>query len=99
MTQKQAKEVLDLIRSWDGKPSSAWKIRSDTHQKAIDSGDPFEYAKAFRELHEMDCKDELRPQDNAHLNQTRQLLAEELARSLKKADQQVEQLISQALGA
>jgi len=97
MTQKQAKQVLDLIRSWDGKPISAWKARSDAHQRAIDSGDPFEYAKAYRELHEMDCKDALRPQDNAHLNQISQLLSEELARSLNKPDKQIRQLISEAL--
>ena len=97
MPQKQAEEVLDMVRTWDGKPSSAWKARSEAHQRAIDSGDPFEYAKAYRELHEMDCKDALRPQDNAHLNQISQLLSEELARSLNKPDQQIRQLISEAL--
>jgi RNA polymerase-interacting CarD/CdnL/TRCF family regulator len=97
MPHKQAKEVLALIKAWDGKPSSAWKARSDAHQKAIDSGDPFEYAKVFRELHEMDCKDELRPQDTAHLNKISLLLSEELALSLNKADRQVKKLISEAL--
>ena len=97
MPQKKAKEVLDIVRTWDGKPSSAWKARSEDHQRAIDSGDPFEYAKAYRELHKMDCKDALRPQDNAHLNQISQLLSEELARSLNKPVQQIRQLISEAL--
>ncbi|MFT5140162.1 MAG: RNA polymerase-interacting CarD/CdnL/TRCF family regulator [Lysobacterales bacterium] len=97
MPQKQAKQILDLIRTWDGKPSSAWKVRSEAHQRAIDSGDPFECAKAFRELHEMAREDALRPQDNAHLNQINQLLSEELARSLNKADKQIRQLISEAL--
>jgi RNA polymerase-interacting CarD/CdnL/TRCF family regulator len=97
MPQKQAKEVLDMIRTWDGKPSSDWKIRSEAHQRAIDGGDPFENAKSYRELHEMDRKDALRPQDKAHLNQISQLLSEELARSLNKPDQQIRQLISEAL--
>ena len=98
MPKKQAKEVLDMVRTWDGKPSSAWKARSEAHQRAIDSGNPFEYAKAYRELHELDCKDALRPQDNAHLNQISLLLSEELARSLNKPEKQVRQLISEALG-
>ena len=98
MPQKQAKEILDLIRTWDGKPSSAWKARSEAHQRAINSGDPFECAKAYRELHEMACEDALRPQDNTHLNQINLLLSEELARSLNKDDKQIRQLISEALG-
>ena len=95
---KQAKEVLNIVKTWKGKPSSAWKARSDAHQRAIDSGDPFEYAKAFRELHVMETEDALRPQDSAHLNQIGQLLREELARSLNKPAKQIEKLISDALG-
>jgi hypothetical protein len=45
----------------------------------------------------MDCKDELRPQDTAHLNKISLLLSEELALSLNKADRQVKKLISEAL--
>jgi RNA polymerase-interacting CarD/CdnL/TRCF family regulator len=98
MPQEQAQKVLDMIRAWDGTPSSAWKARSEAHQKAIDSGDPIEYAKAYRELHNMECEDALRPQDSAHLNKIGQLLNEELACSLNKPGKHIKKLISEALG-
>ena len=50
----EAKKLLKHIETWNGTAKSQWKARADAHQAAIDGGDPFKYAKVFKELDQMD---------------------------------------------
>jgi len=92
-------ELLEQIEKWDGEPKAQWKARADKHQAAIETGDPFEYAKVPKELSKMGAEDELRPRDKANLAQSLALLKEEITYSLKKTPAQVETLIGKALEA
>jgi len=97
VTPEQTGKLLDQIRSWDGKAKPQWKARAETHQAAIDGGDPFEYARAAKELSRMETVDELRPRDKANLARSLRLLTEEISRALKKTPAQAAELIQSAL--
>ena len=93
----EARKLLKQIEDWDGEPKSEWKARADKHQSAIESGNPFEYAKVAKELGKMKPESELRPRDKANLAQSLTLLKEEITYSLKKTPSQVESLLEKAL--
>ena len=93
----EARQLLEQIETWDGKPKSQWKARVDKHQAAIETGDPFEYAKVPKELSKIKQDEELRPADRANLEQSLSLLKEEITYSLKKTPAQVDKLIGKAL--
>ena len=99
ITAKEAQDLLDQTRNWDGEAKSQWKARADTHEAAISGGNPFEYAKVVKELNKMDPDEPLRNRDRANLDQSFNLLVEELARALKKTPKQAHKLISEATGA
>lgn len=90
--------MLNQIKEWDGKPSPQWKARADSHQAAIDGGDPFEYGKVFKGLSKLEAENALRARDRAHLNRSLDFLTEELAHSLGKSPAQARELISKTLG-
>lgn len=96
ITAKQARALLQEMQHWEGKVSKQWKTRANVHQAAIDRGDPFEYAKVFKGLIQLEANDTLRAQDRAHLNQSADLLTEELAFSLKKTPEQARKLLARA---
>lgn len=95
ISNKEAKQLLKEIKSYDGKVSKQWKARANAHQAAIDRGDPFEYAKVYKGLVKLEEKDGLRAQDKAHLAQSLDLLAEELACSLRKSPEQARKLLAE----
>lgn len=99
LTRKEAEELLDHLQKWNGKAKSQWKARADKHQAAIDGGDAFEYAKVVKELSRMEAEGTLRPRDKAHLNQSMDLLVEEISRTLKKSSDQARKLIEKAASA
>jgi len=84
------------LKEWNGKAKAQWKARADKHQAAIDGGDPFEYAKVVKELSRMEAEGTLRPRDKGHLNQSMELLVEEVSRTLKKTADQARKLIEKA---
>ena len=94
-----ARELLKQIENWDGEPKSQWKARADKHQAAIETGDPFEYAKVPKEISKIGPEEELRPRDRANLEQSLNLLKEEITHSLNKTPAQVDALIGKALDA
>lgn len=96
ITAKQARSLLNEIESWNGKVSKQWKTRANAHQAAIDRGDPFEYAKVYKGLSVLESNDTLRAQDRAHLNQSLDMLTEEIAFSLKKTPEQARKMIANA---
>ena len=99
MSADDSLKLLEQIEKWDGEPKSQWKARADKHQAAIETGDPFEYAKVPKELSKLDSEDELRPRDKVNLAQSLALLKEEITHSLRKSPAQVDRLIGKALDA
>ena len=98
LTPKQARQLLDHIAEWEGTPKKQWKARADAHQAALDGGDPFEYAKVYKELCHLEANGEtFRLADRTHLNQAQELLTEELARCLKKTPDQAQKMLDKAI--
>ena len=98
ISPEEAENLLDQLRSWNGKCSPQWKARANAHQAAIDSGDPFEYVKVLKGLAQLESEGPLRTCDRDHFNTSLYLLKEELACALKKSSRQVSKLIDQAVG-
>ena len=99
ISTKEAKELLEQIKTWDGKVSKQWKARANKHQAAIDRGDPFEYAKVYKGLSKLESQDGLRAQDKQHLAQSLELLTEELAWSLRKSEEQTRKMLTKLTAA
>jgi RNA polymerase-interacting CarD/CdnL/TRCF family regulator len=95
ITNKEAKRLLEEIKTYEGKVSKQWKARANAHQAAIDRGDPFEYAKVYKGLTKLEEKDGLRAQDKAHLAQSLDLLTEELSCSLRKSREQTRKMLAE----
>ena len=97
ISSKDAFKLLDQIKDWQGKPKAEWKARAEAHQQVIDAGDPFECAKVVKGLNQMEVDGTLRPRDRAQLNQSMDLLTEELARALQKPTAHAGKLIAEAI--
>lgn len=95
---EQAEDLLGQIRAWKGKPEAQWKARADANQAALNSGDPFAYAKVLTGLAHLESDGALRLRDREHANRSLRLLTEELACVLKKSKKQVRLLLSQEIG-
>jgi len=97
ISTEEAHDLLDQISEWNGKAKPARKARADTHQAAIDGGDPFECAKVLKGLNHLEDDGPLRPRDKAHLTQSLDLLTEELSHALNKRPAQTRKLINAAV--
>jgi RNA polymerase-interacting CarD/CdnL/TRCF family regulator len=93
---KEAKKLLDHLKKWNGKVSSQWKARANAHQETMDRGDPFGYAEVYKGLSKLEEEGTLRASDRAHLNQSLDFLAEELANALGKTPEQARNQIAKA---
>lgn len=93
----EARELLDAMKSCDSKLSTNWKARANANQAALDSGDPFEYAKVAKGLAKFQSDGALRLCDRQHFNQSLDLLTEELACTLSKSTRQARKLIEKAI--
>jgi len=85
ISANKSRQLLKELQAWSKKPSKQWKARANAHQAAIATGDPFEYAKVYKELSGLDADDALRTGDRQHFKQTEALLVEELASALGKS--------------
>lgn len=99
ISSEQAKELLDHVTVWNGKPAAKWKPRAAAHQAALDSGDPFEYVKVLKVLSQLERDGSLSSSDRKHLSLSLCLLTEELACAMKQSRKQVQRLLDRAIGA
>ena len=90
-----AKQLLDHLEKWNGNVSSEWKARANANQVAMERGDPFGYAEVYKGLSRLEAKGALRTTDREHLNQSLDLLAEELANALGKTPEQARSQIAE----
>jgi RNA polymerase-interacting CarD/CdnL/TRCF family regulator len=98
ISRKEAKKLLEHLENWDGKVRSQWKARANANQEALDKGDPFGYADVFKGLCKLEAEGSLRSTDRAHLNQSLDFLAEELAFALDKSPEQIRAEITRSGG-
>ena len=92
----EAKQLLDHLKQWNGKVSGQWKARANANQEAMDRGDPYGYAEVYKGLSILESEGTLRASDRAHLNQSLEFLAEELANALGKTREQARNQIAKA---
>jgi RNA polymerase-interacting CarD/CdnL/TRCF family regulator len=98
LTARQAGEVLDYIKHWEGRVSKQWKARAAANQDAIERGDPYAYAEVCKGLSQLESEGSLRHTDRAHLNRSFDFLADELAHALDETPDYARMLITEALG-
>jgi RNA polymerase-interacting CarD/CdnL/TRCF family regulator len=91
----EAEKLLQQYKEWQGSSSDQWKARAESNQAAIDSGEPFGYARVYKELNKLETEGQLRPRDRAHMKLALDLLTEELARSLGKTRAQARKLVTE----
>jgi RNA polymerase-interacting CarD/CdnL/TRCF family regulator len=96
ISNTDARKVLTEIKEFKGKPSKQWKTRANANQAAIERGNPFEYAKVFKVLSQLEAEGALRAQDRQHLNQSTNLLVDELSHSLRKPADKVREMLVKA---
>ena len=92
----EAKQLLDHLEKWNGKASSEWEARANANRVALERGDAFSYAEVYKGLSKLETEGTLRPTDRAHLNQSLDFLAEELANALGKTPEQARNQIARA---
>jgi RNA polymerase-interacting CarD/CdnL/TRCF family regulator len=85
MSKSEAGKLLDHLGTWQGKVSKQWKTRANAHQKKMDAGEPLRYAEVYKSLLHRQKEDSLSAADRNHLQQSSNLLAEELANALGKS--------------
>lgn len=90
----EAKKLLDHLENWNGKVSGQWKARANANQEAMDRGDPYDYAEVYKGLSILEAEGSLRASDRAHLNQSLEFLAEELANALGQTRDQARREIA-----
>jgi len=94
INESEARKLLDHLEAWNGKVSGQWKARASANQEAMDRGDPYDYAEVYKGLSILEAEGTLRASDRAHLNQSLEFLAEELANALGKTREQARNQIA-----
>lgn len=94
MDKTQAGKLLEHIENWNGKVGSSWKIRATANQTVLENGDPFGYVDVYKGLSKLEHEGTLRASDRQHLNQSLELLVEELAYATGKTPEKTRQQIT-----
>lgn len=79
ISKQEANKLFEHLDNWNGKVGSSWKIRATANQSVLESGDPFGYVDIYKGLSKLEHEGTLRASDRQHLNQSLELLVEELA--------------------
>jgi len=90
----RARKILEHLENYNGSMSSQWKARANANQEALERGDARDYAEVYKGLSQLEAEGTLRASDRAHLNQSLELLSEELANALNKTPAQARKLIT-----
>lgn len=80
---QEAEKVLHYLDEFDGKSTGAWKVRQRKNKDRLVSGDPFQLCEVVKTLAKLSDARRLNRKDQEHLDQARQLLAQELAYALE----------------
>ena len=94
LSESKARELLDEMSDVQESLSTSWKIRSRKNQERLASGDPMQLYLVYRGLLDLRSrKGCLNNSDRKQLTLSLELLAEELAVSLGKTNEQVKRLL------
>lgn len=89
--EDQARNVIEFIKSWDGKLSGKWKVRRKKNQERLESGDPFAVCEVFKGLRQILArKGKLNSHDRRQLAAAHDILLGELSHALPEAEEIVE---------
>ena len=94
MDKNQANKLLEHLDNWNGKVGSSWKIRATANQTVLERGDPFGYVDVYKGLRKLEHEGTLRASDRQHLNQSLELLVEELAFATDRTPEQARKQIT-----
>ena len=94
INKKEANKLLEHIGSWNGKVGSSWKIRATANQTVLENGDPYGYVDVYKGLSKLEHEGTLRASDRQHLNQSLELLVEELAYAMGNTPEQAREQIT-----
>lgn len=92
--KNQADKLLEHLGNWNGKVGSSWKVRASTNQTVLENGDPFGYVDIYKGLSKLEHEGTLRASDRQHLNQSLELLVEELAYAMGGTPEQARKQIT-----
>ena len=97
ISENKAQELLDSVNDDQESLSPSWKVRSRRNQERLSSGDPLQLFQVYRGLLELKtAKGSLNNSDRKQLNQSLELLADELAIALGKTSEQAKALLERA---
>lgn len=96
MGRTEAKKLLDHLKTWNGKVSNQWKPRANAHQLKMEEGLPLRYAEVYKNLRVRQEEGTLSAADRKHLQQSGELLAEELANAFGSTPAEALDQITQA---
>ena len=100
ISAKEARDVLDHLKSCKPKMSTHWKSRTNKNEAAIEDGEPEKLATVYKGLVTMQAKGQsLRAADRKHLQASFDLLCEELAAALGEPRSEVERMVLVRSGA
>lgn len=92
--KKEASKLFEHLNNWNGKVGSSWKVRASANQSVLESGDPFGYVDVYKGLSKLEHEGTLRASDRQHLNQSLELLVEELAYAMGDTPEQTRRQIT-----
>jgi len=96
ISRKQAKEVLDILKSDEvAVKTQPWNRRYREYMEMLKSGSPFEVAKVLRDLFRLKGDKDLSFGERRLLDTARVLLVSELALALKQNEASVEKKIQE----
>lgn len=94
INKKEANKLLEHIGNWNGKVGSSWKIRATANQTVLENGDPYGYVDVYKGLSKLEHEGTLRASDRQHLNQSLELLVEEVAYAMGNTPEQAREQIT-----
>ncbi len=99
ISAREARSLLKSLKDWKIEAKKQWKARADTHQSALDSGDPEACARVCKNLSGLQSEGKLRQIDRDHLKHALEMLTDELSRVLGKRRSQTRRQILEATAA
>jgi CarD family transcriptional regulator len=99
ISRKQAKEVLDILKSDEvSVKTQPWNRRYREYMEMLKSGSPYEVAKVLRDLSRLKGDKDLSFGERRLLDTARILLVSELAIALKQNEASIEKKIQEVFG-
>ena len=97
VTRKQVEQVLDVLRTPEGKAPKNWSRRFKANMEKLRSGDIFQVAEVVRNLATRQADNGLSAGERRMLAKAKQILLSELAIAMRKDEDKAEAAITRVL--